>query len=299
MATKGGKETLMDARSRSMDVLKSFSRRSLAWIVLFMLLFSGLTGFFGWKIWQAVDAAVPAPVVKEAAARSEAFAAAMEKLAPLAAFLKVYAIPAAAGGFLLLGLLLWLLLRGSLARQLRKRGAVSEKADKGALKGKAERAAKAGPAGKKAPASEQAPARPGDEVPDKTELTRMNQLYYLHLLSVLQREGRLLDFFDEDLSRYEDAQIGAAVRSIQDACKKTIRKSISPAPVFQETEGERVTVGAEFDPAAVKLTGNVAGEPPFTGVLQHRGWRAARLELPTLSTTRDPRIIAPAEVEIA
>ncbi|MBW2249010.1 MAG: DUF2760 domain-containing protein [Deltaproteobacteria bacterium] len=53
-----------------------------------------------------------------------------------------------------------------------------------------------------------------------------------------------------------------------------------------------------FDPDAIKLTGNVTGEPPFTGVLRHKGWRTRKLELPALSGGQDARIIAPAEVEI-
>ena len=97
---------------------------------------------------------------------------------------------------------------------------------------------------------------------------------------------------------YDDAQIGAAVRSIQDNCKKTVNKSLSPQPVLEKMEGDTVTIPADFDPATIKLTGNVSGDPPFTGVLRHRGWRAAKLELPTLSSSQDPRIIAPAEVEI-
>ena len=36
----------------------------------------------------------------------------------------------------------------------------------------------------------------------------------LRLLAILQREGRLLDFLLEDISSYQDAQIGVAVRDI-------------------------------------------------------------------------------------
>ena len=41
---------------------------------------------------------------------------------------------------------------------------------------------------------------------------------FVHLFSVLQREGRLLDFLQEDLSAFDDAQIGAAVRSVHAHC---------------------------------------------------------------------------------
>jgi hypothetical protein len=121
---------------------------------------------------------------------------------------------------------------------------------------------------------------------------------FLHLLSVLQREGRLVDFFSEDLNLYEDAQIGGAVRAIHENCKKAMNKSLSLESVIDRSEGEEIQVDPGFDPDAIKLTGNVTGEPPFKGILRHKGWRTRKLELPALSGGQDARIIAPAEVEI-
>ncbi len=120
----------------------------------------------------------------------------------------------------------------------------------------------------------------------------------IHLLSLLQREGRLLDFLEEDLGAYDDARIGAAVRNIQESCKKTLDKYLAPKAVMDQEEGDTVTIPEGFDAAVIKLTGNVAGEPPFEGVLQHRGWKITRFDLPTLSGTQDPHVIAPSEVEI-
>jgi len=108
----------------------------------------------------------------------------------------------------------------------------------------------------------------------------------------------LLDFFDENLSEYEDEQIGAAVRSIQEDCKKTIHKYIDPKSVVNKDEGEEVTIEEGFDIDSIKLTGNVSGEPPFKGIVKHRGWRAGKSELPKLSDIQDAAIIVPAEVEI-
>jgi len=124
------------------------------------------------------------------------------------------------------------------------------------------------------------------------------QRLFLHLLSVLQREGRLVDFFSEDLNLYEDAQIGGAVRAIHENCKKVVSKSLTLEAVIDRSEGEEIRVEPGFDPDAIKLTGNVTGEPPFTGILRHKGWRTRKLELPALSGVQDARIIAPAEVEI-
>jgi hypothetical protein len=124
------------------------------------------------------------------------------------------------------------------------------------------------------------------------------QRLFLHLLTVLQRQGRLVDFLSEDLDVYEDEQIGAAVRGIHENCKKVISKSLALEAVIDGSEGEAVTVAEGFDPGAIKLTGNVTGDPPFKGILRHKGWRTKKLELPVLSEAQDATIIAPAEVEI-
>jgi hypothetical protein len=121
---------------------------------------------------------------------------------------------------------------------------------------------------------------------------------YLHLLCGLQREGRLVDFLCEDLSGYGNEQIGAAVRGIQESCQRMLQQNLAPKPVLEEEEGSRYTVPPGFDTAAIKLSGQVAGEPPFKGIIRHRGWRAGQLEIPTITAAADPRLIAPAEVEI-
>jgi hypothetical protein len=127
---------------------------------------------------------------------------------------------------------------------------------------------------------------------------RHDQRMLLHLLTLLQREGRLMDFLGEDLSAYDDAQIGMAVRSIQENCKSAVEKQLHPEAVMEGEEESEVTVAAGFDPNAIKLVGNVTGEPPFTGILRHKGWRATGVEIPALADKDDPLVIAPAEVEI-
>lgn len=122
---------------------------------------------------------------------------------------------------------------------------------------------------------------------------------FVHLFAVLQREGRLMDFLQEDLSRFDDAQIGAAARGVHENCNKALARYLSPQPVMQQAEGETVVVPPDFDPEAVKLTGNVVGDPPFSGILRHRGWRLRSVAIPQLSVKDDPALIAPAEIEIA
>lgn len=121
---------------------------------------------------------------------------------------------------------------------------------------------------------------------------------FLHFLSVLQREGRLLDFFNEDLSLYEDEQIGAAVRGIHDNCKKTMKKYLDPVPVTDTEEGADIVIEDGFDPDVFKLVGNVTGNPPFKGIVRHRGWKASKQNMPELSKVKDASIMAPVEIEI-
>lgn len=133
---------------------------------------------------------------------------------------------------------------------------------------------------------------------DRTIIKNREKRLFVHLFAVLQRQGRLMDFLKEDLSLYQDAQIGAAVRSIHENCRKTVDRYLSPEPVMQEAEGERVEVPDGFDQHAIKLVGNVVGSPPFEGVLRHRGWQLQTIQMPELSDTENPNIIAPAEVEV-
>src|SRR5688500_12565958 len=44
----------------------------------------------------------------------------------------------------------------------------------------------------------------------------------LQLLSLLQREGRFVDFIEEDVANYADAQIGAAARVVHEGCRKAL-----------------------------------------------------------------------------
>jgi hypothetical protein len=120
----------------------------------------------------------------------------------------------------------------------------------------------------------------------------------LQLLSLLQREGRLVDFLQQDIASFPDAEVGVAARVVHEGCRRALREHASIEPVRAETEGARVKLDAGFDADAVKLVGDVRGEPPWSGTLRHRGWRATRLELPRLVGEHDAHVLAPAEVEL-
>ena len=120
----------------------------------------------------------------------------------------------------------------------------------------------------------------------------------LQLLALLQREGRLVDFLEQDVTSFPDAEIGAAARVVHDGCRKAMRSHVEITPVRAEEEGTRVTIPAGFPPAEIKLSGNVSGAGPFQGVVRHRGWKVKAVTLPTPVTGHDARILAPAEVEL-
>jgi hypothetical protein len=120
----------------------------------------------------------------------------------------------------------------------------------------------------------------------------------LQLLGLLQRDARFVDFIQEDVAGYSDADIGAAARVVHGGCRTVLREHFTIRPVRDEAEGSRLTLAEGFDAAAVRLTGNVVGKAPFTGTLSHRGWRVEDVRLPKLAERHDTKVIAPAEVEL-
>jgi 23S rRNA G2445 N2-methylase RlmL len=100
------------------------------------------------------------------------------------------------------------------------------------------------------------------------------------------------------VSGFADAQIGAAARVVHDGCRKAIREHFPLEPVRAEEEGSKVRIEKGFDAHAVRLTGNVTGEAPFTGTLAHRGWRVKEVKLPRMTEGHDATVVAPAEVEV-
>jgi hypothetical protein len=120
----------------------------------------------------------------------------------------------------------------------------------------------------------------------------------IRVISVLQAEGRLLDFLSEDIKAYSDADVGAAVREVHRGLKQALADHFPVAPVRSEEEESPVTVPAGFDPSEIRLVGNLVGSPPFSGTLKHRGWRVTKVNLPKVPEGKAATIAAPAEVEV-
>jgi hypothetical protein len=119
----------------------------------------------------------------------------------------------------------------------------------------------------------------------------------LQMLAILQRDSRLVDFLMEDIASYSDDQVGAAVRELHDQCRDSIARYVALQPVIDGVEGTPVKAPSN-DPRVVRFIGNVPATPPSGGTLRHKGWRAAKVDLPALAAKDDATIVAPAEIEI-
>ena len=249
-----------------MDIIKPYSRRSFFVILVFIVF---LAGAFTATIYLAKTNLSQdlSQMVTPDVSPKDLISQVTRQLDTYA----VYLTSIFAGVSILCGLVLWLILK-SMAKGVLSSPVASK------------------------PFAKQSAAAPAVKKDDPQALR--HQRLFLHLLSVLQREGRFVDFLQEEIEIYEDDQIGAAVRNIHSSCRKAINKSLPIKPIAEGNEGEQITVEKGFDPDAIKLTGQVTGEPPFRGIIRHKGWRAQKLELPDLSAIKDPTIISPAEVEI-
>jgi hypothetical protein len=120
----------------------------------------------------------------------------------------------------------------------------------------------------------------------------------LQLLGLLQKEARFIDFIKEDITAYNDADIGVAARVVHEGCNKVVNEYFVMETVRSDKEGSKVTLAKGFNAAEVRLTGNIVGEAPFTGTLVHKGWKVTNIRLPKLTEGHNAKIVAAAEVEL-
>jgi hypothetical protein len=147
-------------------------------------------------------------------------------------------------------------------------------------------------------AVEAAIEEPIQEAPNPAELKETSADAALQLLALLQQDARFIDFVQEDLTGYSDADIGAAARVVHEGSKKTLNSYFTFEPIRSEEEESRITLNEGFNASEVRLTGNVVGNAPFTGTLVHKGWRVSDVKLPKLAEGHDTAIVASAEVEL-
>lgn len=122
--------------------------------------------------------------------------------------------------------------------------------------------------------------------------------YDLRVLALLQRDGRLVDFLMEPIDDYDDAQVGAAVRDIHAKCSKTIQEHFKIEPI-STPEGTRVEVKPGYDPELYRLVGQVSGNGPWSGQVNHPGWQAVQVRVPDVpGAFAEVPVIGPVEVEV-
>ena len=147
------------------------------------------------------------------------------------------------------------------------------------------------------PAADEKPQKPKPARPETPKKPDRSEA--ITLLAALQREARFVDLTQESLDEYSDEQVGAAARDVLRDCRTVLDRLFKLTPVLTEEEGAEIEVPSGFDTGRYRLTGNVAGQPPFRGSLVHHGWEAAKCEVPQWSGSKQAtRVIAPAEVQL-
>jgi hypothetical protein len=137
-----------------------------------------------------------------------------------------------------------------------------------------------------------------EEAEQSPELTVTEPQSALQLLSVMQKEGRLIDFINQDVNEFSDDQVAAAARVVHAGVKTAIKQYVEFAPVSEVPEGETINLPENFDKNEYRLTGNIVGTGPFSGALIHKGWKVTSVNFPLLAKNNDLHVVAPAEVEL-
>ncbi len=143
-----------------------------------------------------------------------------------------------------------------------------------------------------APVKEATPAPPPKPKVERSEAVT--------LLAALQREARLVDFLQEPIEAFSDAQVGAAVREVHRGCKEVVDRMFAPAPIVDQAEDSIVEV-TEPSSGRWRLTGNVGqSSGAVSGKLVHHGWSASKCDVPKWSGDADAiQVIAAAEVQVS
>ena len=120
----------------------------------------------------------------------------------------------------------------------------------------------------------------------------------LQLLGILQRDARFLDFVMENLTSFNDEQIGAAVRTLHENTRGVLDRYVGLEPVIDGVEGTYAKIDG-VESGAVKLLGKVPanGKAPG-GVLRHRGWKVTKVDFPPVFNPQKTNVIAQAEIEV-
>ena len=119
-------------------------------------------------------------------------------------------------------------------------------------------------------------------------------------LGLLQEKGRLVDFLMDDVSIYDDSRVGAAARVVHFGCRDVLQEHFKITPISDAEEGSQVMIPENYSIDEYRLMGKITGNPPFRGILLHKGWKTESVKLPRLIKTEEKRLpsITPALIEV-
>ena len=118
------------------------------------------------------------------------------------------------------------------------------------------------------------------------------------LLSLLQKQGRLVDFLQQDITAFSNAEVGEAARVVHEGCARILGDYFTMEVICAEEEGAVVNVGADYNLSEITLTGNLRGSAPYRGELLHHGWKISDQHPPEQLDPRARFIVQPAEIEV-
>lgn len=118
----------------------------------------------------------------------------------------------------------------------------------------------------------------------------------IRFLTLLQKEGRLLDFLMQDISSFDDRQISTAARYVHSHCSQLIKESFEIQAVHPSKEGSPITI---LDENLDQYSFIDSNKPLTEGILLHRGWKANKVALPPNDEPEKSikRLITPAQVK--
>jgi hypothetical protein len=123
----------------------------------------------------------------------------------------------------------------------------------------------------------------------------------IQFVSLLQERGRLLDFAMDDIAPYSDEQVGRVARVVHQGIQGVLKETLEIEPLHQGAEGDTLLVEKDFNALGCRLVGNLSKQPPLSGRVLHRGWRAKRVALPfsiTSEAVKNQNIVQPIELEV-
>ena len=134
--------------------------------------------------------------------------------------------------------------------------------------------------------------------PEEISIKDEKNIDGVFLLSLFQKQGRLVDFLQQDITTFSNAEIGEAARVVHDGCAKILVDYFTMEAIRTEEEGVLVNVEADYNLSEITLTGNLRGSAPYRGELLHHGWKISDQHPPEQLDPKARFIVQPAEIEV-